>query len=204
VTRPQEGLSVEPGRLVSNTPAVTYARAGAAHTGDGRNYTRTERTLGDPRTDAAGEAPRGRQREHLAERHGAPARRGARPARRRRRHRPAAGARASRQEARRRLHSGALRRGEETPLDASVRDTGEITPDRVTLAGDSWQASLSEKHQTHDTMGPVAIGSTMAGGAERVSASGPPSRPPSAFWPRTCCRRWLDQSGLLNRVGPDP
>src|SRR5690606_131610 len=35
-------------------------------------------------------------------------------------------------------------RGEETLLDAAVRDTGEIAPDRVTLAGERWQARLAE------------------------------------------------------------
>lgn len=39
---------------------------------------------------------------------------------------------------------------------------------------------------------------------KKVSASRTPSRPPSASWPRICCRRWLDQLGLLNRVGPVP
>jgi hypothetical protein len=35
-------------------------------------------------------------------------------------------------------------RGEETLRDASVRDTGEITPERVALAGDRWQARLAD------------------------------------------------------------
>jgi hypothetical protein len=35
-------------------------------------------------------------------------------------------------------------RGEETLLDTSVRDTGEITPDRVNLAGGRWQVNLAE------------------------------------------------------------
>jgi hypothetical protein len=42
-------------------------------------------------------------------------------------------------------------RGEDTVLDASVRDTGEITPDRVTLAGDRWQATLSDALETLGT-----------------------------------------------------
>ena len=123
---------------------VTYAPAGPAHTDDVPNHTRTEPTLAIPaRTRLArllaGESEQTSQSAMLRL-----------PAEVLDLHVDGVGAvpLPVRAPLARKLIAAStpahFGRGEETLLDAAVRDTGEITPGRVTLSGERWLTSLAD------------------------------------------------------------